>query len=165
MTALGDFMKSMKSPESIKILDFQQFSTFWWHPWSLVTSTTPKRPDNVEKHKKFGSDLFRAFPRGKHSRTSLDGCTGQDRTIRFHEIFEIFSIHQNPSTTTKRRVLTATVFFCIYTKSAQYILQIIFLSIYTINILAQLFLLSELWSTIFLWNPRCASRGNYHLTN
>ena len=51
MIALGVFMKSMKSPKSTKIIDFQQFSTFWWHPWSLVTSTTPNRPDNVEKIK------------------------------------------------------------------------------------------------------------------
>ena len=49
MIALWDFMNIMKSPKSTKILDFHQFWSFCWIWPHLENSTTPNRPDNVEK--------------------------------------------------------------------------------------------------------------------
>ena len=54
--ALAD---SMKSPKSIKILDFQQFSTFCWLSSHLVISTIPNRLDSVENNGNFISNFFK----------------------------------------------------------------------------------------------------------
>ena len=93
--ALAD---SMKSPKSIKTLNFQQFSTFCRLSPHLVISTTPKRLDSVENSRNFISNFFKRlrnvrFPREKLSWATLDGHARRDRTIRFHEISKI---HQNP---------------------------------------------------------------------
>ena len=56
MIALWDFMKS---PKSIKMLDFHQFWSFCWIWPHLEISTTPNRPGNVEKHANCGSNFFK----------------------------------------------------------------------------------------------------------
>ena len=99
MIALADFMKS---PKSIKILDFQQFSTICWLWLHPVISTIPNRLDSVEEHTKFGSNIFKRlwnerFREKQASWSILDGHARHDRTSRFHEISKIHKNPPNPS--------------------------------------------------------------------
>ena len=91
MIALWDFMKSKKSQKCSKILDFHQFWSFCWTWPHLEISKTPNRPDNVEKHEILFSNFFKRFwnvrfREKKCPRTTLDGYTRHDRTMRFYEI-------------------------------------------------------------------------------
>ena len=51
----SDFKNSSKS---IKIIDFQQFSTFWWCWWHLGISTVLIRSQKVNKHEKYRSNVL-----------------------------------------------------------------------------------------------------------
>ena len=100
MAALRDFMNFAKSRKSTKMLDFHQFWQFCWIWPHLEILTTPNRPDNVEKHEFFCSNLFKRlwnvrFRGLKHPRATLDGYARHGRTMRFHEFREISKIHQN----------------------------------------------------------------------